>query len=234
MTPPITPSRLRCLLLVNWGIVTALGLTGELYRNLAEFGKIPSWPKILSLSFEGNFPNWYSSGVLFCAAILVAWNAIEERRRGGRHLLNWWCLSAVFFYISLDESISIHEHMNEWFDFKGALTFGWIIPAAVFLLVFGLSYVKFLIHLPRTTRIGFLIAGSIYVSGALGIEIPLGMWVTNTGSDDNLGYALIDSVGESMEVLGTSFFVVALLRHLIERTGAALPGIAAALHSLRN
>ena len=216
MTPPITPAQLRRLLLVNWVIVTALGLGGELYRNLTEFGKLATWPKILSLSFENNFPNWYSSCLLTCAAILVAWNAIEERRRGGRHLANWWCLSAMFFYISLDESISIHEHMNEWFDFKGALTFGWIIPASIFLLVFGLSYVKFLIHLPRATRSGFIISGCIYVGGALGVEIPLGMWVTNTGSDDNLGYALIDSIGESMEVLGTSLFSVTLLRHLID------------------
>lgn len=223
MTPPITPAQLRRLLLTNWIIVTALGLTGELYRNLAEFGKLASWPKILSLSFEGNFPNWYSSALLFCTAILIAWNAIEERRRGGRHLSNWWCLAAIFFYISLDESISIHEHMNEWFDFKGALTFGWIIPASGLLLVFGISYLKFLIHLPRATRIGFILAGSIYVGGALGIEIPLGLWVTNTGSDDNLGYALIDCIGESMEVLGTSLFAVALLRHLIERTTVVNP-----------
>ena len=223
MTPPITPAQLRRLLLTNWIIVTALGLTGELYRNLAEFGKLASWPKILSLSFEGNFPNWYSSALLFCTAILIAWNAIEERRRGGRHLVNWWCLSAIFFYISLDESISIHEHMNEWFDFKGALTFGWIIPASGLLLIFGISYLKFLIHLPPRSRIGFILAGSIYVGGALGIEIPLGLWVTNTGSDDNLGYALIDSIGESMEVLGTSLFAVALLRHLIERTTVVNP-----------
>lgn len=223
MTPPITPAQLRRLLLTNWIIVTALGLTGELYRNLAEFGKLASWPKILSLSFEGNFPNWYSSALLFCTAILIAWNAIEERRRGGRHLSNWWCLAAIFFYISLDESISIHEHMNEWFDFKGALTFGWIIPASGLLLVFGISYLKFLIHLPPRSRNGFILAGSIYVGGALGIEIPLGLWVTNTGSDDNLGYALIDSIGESMEVLGTSLFAVALLRHLIERTTVVNP-----------
>ena len=224
MTPPITPAQLRRLLLTNWIIVTTLGLTGELYRNLAEFGKLPNWPKVLSLSFEGNFPNWYSSALLFCTAILIAWNAIEEGRRGGRYLANWWCLSAMFFYISLDESISIHEHMNEWFDFKGALTFGWIIPASIFLLVFGISYLKFLIHLPRTTRIGFIISGCIYVGGALGVEIPLGMWVTATGSDDNLGYALIDSIGESMEVLGTSLFAVSLLRHLLERITLVNPG----------
>ena len=132
--------------------------------------------------------------------------------------MNWWCLSAIFFYISLGENVSIHEHRNEWFDFSGALTFGWIIPASVFLLVFGISYLKFLIQLPPRSCNGFIIAGVIYVRGALGIEIPLGLWVDATHSQGNLGYALIDSIGESMEVLGTSLFAVALLRHLLERS----------------
>lgn len=118
---------------------------------------------------------------------MIAWNAIEERRRGGRHLVNWWCLSAIFFYILLDESVSIHGHRNEWFDFSGALTFGWIIPASIFLLVFGVSYLKFLIHLPAATHKGFIVAGIIYVSGALRIAVPLGLWVTATGKEDNLG-----------------------------------------------
>ena len=44
-----------------------------------EFGKLESWPKVLSLSFENNFPNWYSSCLLFCTAVLIAWNCADVK-----------------------------------------------------------------------------------------------------------------------------------------------------------
>ncbi len=36
----------------------------------------------------------------------------------------------VFLYISLDEFISIHEEMSNWFDYDGVLYCGWVIPAS--------------------------------------------------------------------------------------------------------
>jgi hypothetical protein len=42
--------------------------------------------------------------------------------------------------------------------------------------------------------------------------LPLGWWVERAGND-NLGYALIDWVEETMEMIGASLAVVALVAH---------------------
>jgi hypothetical protein len=87
-----------------------------------------------------------------------------------------------------------------------------VIPAAIIVLVTGILFIPFLRALSPITRLRFVIAGVIYVGGALGMEIPLGAWTAHYG-DDNLGYALIDFVEETMEIFGASFFLLAILDH---------------------
>lgn len=78
--------------------------------------------------------------------------------------------------------------------------------------VFGLAFLGFLSHLPRDTRRRFVLAGSLYVSGALVMELPLGYWTDIAGSH-NLTYALIDWVEESLEIAGLSIFAYSLVRY---------------------
>jgi hypothetical protein len=62
-------------------------------------------------------------------------------------------------------------------------------------------------------RLRFIVAGLVYVGGALGMEVPLGLWAARHG-EDNLGYVLIDFVEEVMEMSGAALFLLSLLRHL--------------------
>jgi hypothetical protein len=117
--------------------------------------------------------------------------------------------------MSLDETAQIHERLNSLHvlsHLRGVFYFGWIIPASVIVLLVGAAYLPFVFHLPKATRVRFIVAGVIYVGGALVMEMPLGAWATKHG-EDNLGYALIDAVEETMEMVGASLFLVALLRH---------------------
>lgn len=79
--------------------------------------------------------------------------------------------------------------------------------------VLGICYLRFLEDLPTGTRRAFILAGGIYVTGALLMEMPLGWWTTAHGSS-NMGYALIDFVEESMEMIGVNLFILALVSHL--------------------
>jgi hypothetical protein len=74
----------------------------------------------------------------------------------------------------------------------------------------------------RSPRRQFLIAGAIYVGGALGMELPLGWWTERAGSD-NLVYALIDGVEETMELSGTTLFLLALVEYLGASAVVAAP-----------
>ena len=63
----------------------------------------------------------------------------------------------------------------------------------------------------------FVIAGAIYVTGAVLLELPLGAWTEQYGAD-NLGYALIDWCEETLELVGLTLFAATLLRRLQGRT----------------
>jgi hypothetical protein len=173
---------------------------------------------LFSLSYERNIPTWLSGTMHATSAMLLALIASRTQQAGGRFVRHWWGLSIVFAYISIDEFVSLHEAMNSWFDFDGVLYFGWVIPASIIVTIFVLSYLKFLIHVPAITRFRFVRAGAIFVGGALGVELALGYWTDLYGSS-NLGYALIDWVEETMEMIGAGLFLAANLAVLTDQTG---------------
>jgi hypothetical protein len=111
------------------------------------------------------------------------------------------------------EIAQYHEEISSLFDYDGVLYFGWVIPAGIFVTLFGVSYVRFFLHLPRSIGVRIAIAGGVYVFGALLMELPLGYWTDNWGSH-GLGYGLIDLVEESLEIAGVSLFLHTLLQHL--------------------
>jgi hypothetical protein len=92
--------------------------------------------------------------------------------------------------------------------------------------VFAASYLKFLFHLPMKTRVKVAVAGALYVGGALGVELPLGLWTERHG-ELNFGWAIIDMAEESMEIAGSSLFLFALLEYL----GRSQPNLRIAITS---
>ena len=52
------------------------------------------------------------------------------------------------------------------------------------------------------------------------MELPLGWWTDHYGRQ-NLGYGLIDLVEESMEILGVTIFLLALVSYLSQPAGKA-------------
>ena len=173
----------------------------------------------LSLSYEKNLPTWFSSCLLYSCSVLLALIAVGSVRHEASWTQHWWGLAIAFLYISLDETATLHEHASGWFHFGGVLYFGWVIPAGIIVAFFALSYARFLGHLPLRTRVQFILAGAIYVGGALGVELPLAYWTEKHG-DDNFVYAMIDLIEESMEMIGVSLFTLALLEYLAEPVGA--------------
>ncbi|WP_437309211.1 hypothetical protein [Sorangium sp. So ce388] len=205
-------SRLRVAMFAAMVAVASAGLAVEVLRPILRLSSRSGVVPLLSLSYEQNVPTWYTSSLLLACSLLLAVIAIGAGRAGAfaRH---WWGLAAAFLYISLDEVVELHEAASSWLDLSGALYFSWVIPAAVVVAVFALAYLRFLSHLPRDTRNRFILSGCIYVAGALVLELPLGYWTEQAGSD-NLVYALIDFVEESLEMLGVNLFLLSLVDYL--------------------
>jgi len=228
---------LRRLLMAVLAALLVAGLLAEIADKVWHARDAEALLEFVSLSEEQNLPTWFSSVLLFsCGAVLAA-IAASKRSTHAPYARHWWGLAAGFFYISLDEAVQIHEHAGGWVDAGGILYFDWVIPASILIGILSVSYLGFLAHLPRIVRWRFVAAGLLYVGGAVGMELPLGWWTDRAGSH-NLTYALIDWVEESLEMIGVSVFLYALIgyaayplgmvRIFVPEAGGAPPARAAA------
>jgi hypothetical protein len=212
----VSITRLGEILVVAGVIVVAAGVGVEVLR----FGRVGDFAlaDVLSLSLEANVPTWYSSMLLFSAALALHAAGTDD----ARWRAHWWGLALAFAGISLDEVAGFHERLNGLARLGGVLHFAWVIPFAVLVAVVGLLCVPFLRALPSSTRTRFVLAGTLYVGGALGVELVLGAWTDRHGPM-NLVYRLIDAVEEAGEIAGVSLFVWAVLAHRATQRATAEP-----------
>jgi hypothetical protein len=212
----VSKSALRVPWLIILSLVVGAGVTveilGSAYGWTTDSGIVP----LFSMSYEGNVPTFYSAVILSLASVLLVISGIAAKKAREKFVGHWWILALGFAYIAIDEVFSIHEMAGGFFKLSGVLYFSWVVPAAIVVLIVGLSYLRFLQHLPRRTAYRFLIAGAMYVGGAVVMELPLGYWTEKHGSH-NLGYGLIDAVEESLEMLAINLFNLWLLDHLASK-----------------
>jgi hypothetical protein len=199
---------LRRWLFAGVAVISGLGLAVELWHARSDAAVLEALVPKLSLSYEHNVPTWFSSSLLLACALAAG--AIA--RSAARWRPHWWGMAIAFGYVSLDEAAEIHEHLGGHLDTSGVLYFDWVIPAVAILGVLAAVYLRFMLALPAATRLRLLLAGVVYIGGAVGMELPLGWWTERAGPD-SLGYALIDWVEETLELVGASLAVVALVRH---------------------
>jgi hypothetical protein len=101
----------------------------------------------------------------------------------------------------------------------GYLTFAWVVPGALFVLVLGLIYLRFLLDMPRGRAALFVIAGGLYVCGAIGMEMLGGDYAFENGTIETARYLLLTSVEETMEMGGLLLFAYVLMRGLARPDG---------------
>jgi hypothetical protein len=193
--------------------IAAAGLAAEICDHVLAPWWAPVLVPLLSLSYEHNLPTWYAVILHAACAGLLVLHGLSLRSRPfarGAGPTRWLVLGCLFAFISMDELVQIHEAASDWFDTGGVLYFGWVIPAGALVAALGLWYLPFLQALPARTRRRFIVAGATFVSGALLMELPLGYWTERAGVD-NLMYAGIDWIEETLELVGVSLFLLALL-----------------------
>jgi hypothetical protein len=221
----ISKAGLRPLLFGSLTVVAGAGVLVEVLRHPYELSTKSGVVPLLSLSYEENVPTFYTAVLLLACAALLSVVALGAKRGGERFVKHWWMLAAGFTYIAFDEVLQFHEHAGKLIKGSGLFYFSWVIPASILVLVIGLAYIPFLRHLPRPVRSRFVLAGAIYVGGAVGMDLPLGWWTERHG-EDTLGYALIDATEESLEMLGLILFLLALVGYLADKGHAVRFAIA--------
>ena len=103
--------------------------------------------------------------------------------------------------------------MRTMYHLRGAFHFGWVIFAIPLVLFFAVAYSRFLFGLPLKTRLLFLLAGILYVGGALGVEF-VGGWYHELHGSEHLGYSMITTGEETLELVGVIVFIYALLEYM--------------------
>lgn len=199
------------------GLMAANVLTHGLFV-LGGFEHQRGFRRLFDMSKEWNVPSLYSGALIFTNALALAAGAWRLWRRGMDGWVSWCFLAAVFVYLSVDETIGIHEHLTgvtrEALDISGGIFyFAWVLPGMLFAFVVFLLSLKFLRRLDVSSLFLVMSAGAIYVSGAVGFEMLGGWrWQSVSGDISDPLYILLFTCEETLEIAGMSLMLYAVLR----------------------
>ena len=181
----------------------------------------------LDLANEQSLGTWFTSVLHLSCALLALGGALLARRDGSRWARNWVLLAVAFLAMSIDEVAALHDRVMAPLQYalgtSGLLLYAWIIPAAIAGVVFLVLQLGFLRHLGRVTGLRLLLAGGVFVAGALGLEMVEGVLATG-GASESTAYTLLVLVEETLEVAAVLWVAVILVGHL--RRWTTSPGTA--------
>jgi hypothetical protein len=173
---------------------------------------------LFDLGTDSSVPTWYASITLLICSLLLAIISMAKREDNDPFTLHWEALSFIFLYLSIDEVARIHEVIGDTLwkftgPTHGLLYFTWVIYGLAFILILIPAYINFLRHLPIKTMRLFILAGTIYVGGALGMEMVNARYADLYGFK-NLTYQLMTAVEEFLEMSGIAIFIYALMSYV--------------------
>lgn len=205
---------LKSLVSIYLGVVTFED------RSSAELSKI--YIRLFDLNREANIPTWFSSFLLIVNAFILAIIAVRTKAQQGPYHIQWFVLAVIFMYLSIDEAALLHEMVEKpvrrALGLSGYLYFAWIVPAVGFVIVLGIYLRRFLFDLPRYTRWLFLVAGAVYVAGAVGMEMIGSNIFYTHGGHKPVSYYLWATLEETFEMVGLIIFFYALLDYAARYT----------------
>jgi hypothetical protein len=222
----INPARVvkRMFIIVSFLLIMhliSLFLNSTLQKqHLTEF-----FESHFNLAHEMSFPNFFSACLLLTASALLFYiPRVRTAKKKLKNKLYWIILGCLFLFLSLDEATQIHEELmvtvkerifnrTGFDDLSGYLYMPWVIPYLLLVLVVGISFLKFLVHLEKRTRNLFIISGAVYITGALCLEMVEGHFAKYYGID-SAGYLFCVTVEEIMEMSGIIIFIYSLLDFL--------------------
>ena len=189
------------------------------------------------LAADTNFPTFFSSAQLLLCAVILAVISNIKKNQGAVDFWYWLGLSLIMLFLSIDESIMIHEliaeKLRETLNTTGVFYFAWIIPYSIFVIVVGLAYIPFLLKLPAKVKKLMVLSGAIFVAGALGLEAIESYYFSATGGKRDFMQAIFTTTEEIMEMGGITIFLYSLLHYIeLEFGGVSIRITAKAEHSV--
>jgi hypothetical protein len=170
---------------------------------------------LFDLTGEVTIPTWYSSSLLLAAGLLLLVIARLKQRLDAPFVRHWYVLGAMLVLLSIDEASDFHGavsyKLSDVFGFGGALTYPWVLPAAVLVILVAIAYLPFIRHLPPETQRQVVLAAGLYVGGALGVEVIEAAY--DSRFDYRAPYLIMVAIEETLEMLGVIVLLSALLSY---------------------
>ncbi len=177
--------------------------------------------KTFDVNFERSVYTWLSASALLTAGLLLF--VLADRLEKGQPQRKYFiALGLIFFFLSADETLSIHERFGKLVPDSarsGAFYFDWVIPALVLVAIVAVAFLRFLLTLPRKEMLLMVASGVIFVGGAVGMEMIAGVVVERFG-EESLAFRLEASLEEGLEAAGVLLFIYCLL-NLLENSAVA-------------
>jgi hypothetical protein len=172
---------------------------------------------LFDFDIEGNIPTLYSAcAMLFSASLLWFIAQLPQRDRDGTRKY-WAGLSLIMAYLAVDEGAMIHENLSNFLEdymvAEGFFYFLWIVPYGLASIALAAVYLRFVWALPSRTRKIFIASGSLFLAGAIGIEM-FGARAADLYGTASISYCVLYTFEEFFEMTGIVVFIYGLLIHI--------------------
>ncbi|WP_309569638.1 hypothetical protein [Deinococcus sp.] len=173
-----------------------------------------------NVGLEGNLPSLYNAALLLACALLLGLLASGSRPCGTADARGWRLLTWVFAYLTADEYLHFHEMltapMRGLLRVDGLLHYAWVVPYAVLGIILFVNLLPFLRRLPGRVFRNMLIAGAVYIAGAMGLEM-IGGKVDTLFGENSLALVILSTIEEGLEMFALTFFIGVLIGYVREQ-----------------
>jgi hypothetical protein len=228
------PVRLSGLMAWLFGVgigAAVVGVSLDLFLRFSGSTLKPviSVKDLLFPNAETNLFSWFSATVLAAVAIGFAAHAVTVKR-GDPRFWSFVVLSATALLLSADEAAMLHERLAglaSWLGLSISWGYQWIIVGVPVAILAGLVLLRLARSLDPVLRNRLVMAGFVFLLGAIGGEV-LGGMITKleVGFSNDISYLVHSGailVEEALEVCGAILALRAVLMHFrLRRAGKAL------------
>lgn len=174
---------------------------------------------------RGNLPTWFASAAYLTGSVLLGLVTIHHWPSNRIGALPWGLLGLMFLALSANEMFAV-EH-NTLLGYAVRLVrsitgMGYYTSQVVIVVIAGVMlipiYLRFLLTLPSATRRGFLLAGVVFIGGAIGLE-SLSMIIYRLTDGTSLLYLLAANLEEFSEIAGILIFLYAISDYIQHEIG---------------
>jgi hypothetical protein len=198
------------------GVLRAGASRAEIGASLHQLSLLTKFLLKFDVGNEQTVAAWFSSVLLLLCGLVPFHIGTLKRRFAEPYATHWLFLGFIFFGLSIDESVGFHESlidpMRALFETRGIFLYAWIIPAIVGVLVVGLAYLGFVLHLEGHCRNRIIAAGIVFLSGAVGFEMVEGAFASFYASH-LLIYETAVHLEDTLEFAGILLFLHTMLRY---------------------